>query len=103
VPVFVDCQWVDGLPEPYDNPPDFDGQCHWQWYGNAMRSYCINRHNGFVNGVFMDVSARPIGLKELWELHWHKRWPRIARRRLRPCGRIGCAVSETTHPDPRRP
>jgi prepilin-type N-terminal cleavage/methylation domain-containing protein len=74
VPVFMDCQWVDGLPEPYDNPPDFDGQCPWQWYGNAMRSFCINRHNGFVNSVFMDLSVRPVGLKELWELHWHKRW-----------------------------
>ena len=74
VPVFMDCQWVDGLPEPFDNPPDFDGQCPWQWYGNAMRSFCVNRHNGFVNGVFMDLSVRPIGLKELWELHWHKRW-----------------------------
>ncbi|MCU0914137.1 MAG: type II secretion system GspH family protein [Planctomycetes bacterium] len=76
IPVFVDCQWVDGLPEPYDNPPDFDGQCHWQWSGNAMRSFCINRHNGFVNGVFLDLSVRPIGLKELWELHWHRQWPK---------------------------
>ncbi len=74
IPVFVDCQWVDGLPEPYDNPPEFDGQCPWQWYGNAMRSFCIDRHNGFVNSVFLDVSVRPIGLKELWQLHWHRQW-----------------------------
>ncbi len=74
VPVFVDCQWVDGLPEAYDEPPSFDGQCPWQWYGNAMRSFCVNRHNGSVNGVFMDISVRPIGLKELWELHWHRQW-----------------------------
>jgi prepilin-type N-terminal cleavage/methylation domain-containing protein len=74
VPVFVDCQWVDGLPEPYDSPPGYDGQCQWQWYGNAMQSFCINRHNGSVNGVFMDLSVRPIGLKELWELHWHRQW-----------------------------
>jgi len=74
IPVFVDCQWVDGLPEPYDEPPVFDGQCPWQWYGNAMRSFCINRHNGVVNGVFMDTSVRPIGLKELWEVHWHRQW-----------------------------
>jgi len=74
VPVFVDCQWVDGLPEPYDNPPQFDGQCPWQWYGNAMQSFCINRHNGSVNGVFLDLSVRSIGLKELWELHWHRQW-----------------------------
>ncbi len=34
----------------------------------------INRHNGFINGVFLDVSVRPIGRKELWELHWHRQW-----------------------------
>ena len=74
VPVFVDCQWVDGLPEVYDTPPTFDGQCEWQWHSNAMRSFCINRHNGFVNSVFMDTSVRPIGLKELWDVHWHRQW-----------------------------
>jgi prepilin-type N-terminal cleavage/methylation domain-containing protein len=74
IPVFVDCQWVDGLPEVVDEPPVFDGQCQWQWYGNAMRSFCINRHNGSVNSVFMDTSVRPIGLKELWEVRWHKQW-----------------------------
>ena len=74
IPVFVDCQSVDGLPEPYDNPPRVDGDCTWTWDNNAMQSFCINRHNGSVNGVFMDVSVRPIGLKELWELHWHRQW-----------------------------
>ncbi len=44
--------------------------------GNAMRSFCINRHNGLVNGVFIDVSGRPIGLKELWEVLWHRQWLR---------------------------
>ena len=39
-----------------------------------MQSFCINRHHESVNGVFVDVSVRPIGLKELWELHWHRRW-----------------------------
>jgi hypothetical protein len=49
-----------------------------------MRSFCINRHNGSVNGVFMDVSVRPIGLKELWEVHWHKQWLRDLTTRGRP-------------------
>jgi prepilin-type N-terminal cleavage/methylation domain-containing protein len=74
VPVFVDCQWVDGLPLPTNAPPEFDGQCHWDWSTNAMRSFCINRHNGFVNAVFIDASIRPVGLKELWQLHWHRQW-----------------------------
>lgn len=84
VPVFVDCQWVDGLPRPTDAPPDFDGQCHWAWDVNAMRSFCINRHNGYVNAVFMDASVRPVGLKELWLLHWHRQWAQESKTRGTP-------------------
>ncbi|MCK4293182.1 MAG: prepilin-type N-terminal cleavage/methylation domain-containing protein [Planctomycetes bacterium] len=70
VPVFADAQWVDALPVPTDPPPEYDGQL----LSRDMGSFCINRHNGFINGVFMDTSVRPIGLKELWELHWHRKW-----------------------------
>lgn len=31
----------------------------------------INRHNGHVNGLFLDWSVRKVGLKELWTLKWH--------------------------------
>jgi len=37
-----------------------------------MKRVCIDRHNGYVNGVFLDFSARRIGLKELWVLKWHR-------------------------------
>ena len=33
---------------------------------------CINRHNGGINMLFMDWSARKVGLKELWTLKWHR-------------------------------
>ncbi len=36
-----------------------------------MAPFCINRHNGHVNGLFLDWSARKIGLKELWTLKWN--------------------------------
>jgi prepilin-type N-terminal cleavage/methylation domain-containing protein/prepilin-type processing-associated H-X9-DG protein len=74
IPAFLDCQWVDGLPEATDEPPEFDGQSHWQWHYDAMRNFCINRHNGTVNSVFLDCSVRSVGLKELWELKWHRLW-----------------------------
>jgi prepilin-type N-terminal cleavage/methylation domain-containing protein/prepilin-type processing-associated H-X9-DG protein len=35
---------------------------------------CINRHDGYVNGLFMDWSVRKVGLKELWTLKWHKEY-----------------------------
>jgi hypothetical protein len=37
-----------------------------------MKRFCINRHDGFVNGLFVDRSVRKVGLKELWTLKWHR-------------------------------
>ena len=34
--------------------------------------FCINRHDGCINGLFMDWSVRKVGLKELWKFKWHK-------------------------------
>jgi len=38
----------------------------------GAHAFCINRHNGHINGLFMDWSVRRIGLKELWTLKWHE-------------------------------
>jgi len=32
----------------------------------------VNRHNGYVNGIFLDFSVRRVGLKELWTFKWHR-------------------------------
>jgi prepilin-type processing-associated H-X9-DG protein len=32
----------------------------------------VTRHEGFVNGAFLDWSVRRIGLKELWKLKWSR-------------------------------
>ena len=37
-----------------------------------MKRFALNRHDGFVNVLFMDWSTRKCGLKELWTLKWHK-------------------------------
>jgi prepilin-type processing-associated H-X9-DG protein len=37
-----------------------------------MSQFCLDRHNGAINGLFMDWSARKIGLKRLWTLRWHR-------------------------------
>jgi len=36
--------------------------------------FCINRHNGHINVLFLDWSARKVGLKELWTLKWGSDW-----------------------------
>jgi len=38
----------------------------------GLHNFCINRHDGYVNGLFMDWSVRKVGLKELWMLKWHR-------------------------------
>lgn len=70
VPLLLDAQWIDGWPNPTNSPLDYDGR-PWQGQSNMARS-CVNRHNGIVDGVFLDWSVRKIGLKELWTLKWHR-------------------------------
>ena len=37
-----------------------------------MMHFAIDRHQGKVNTLFLDFSARPVGVKELWTLKWSK-------------------------------
>ena len=78
IPIFADTMWRGGGPF-YMNgnsgsnritPPAFDGQ--WSGAGHEMKHFCINRHNGSINHVFLDWSVRKVGLKELWKLKWHR-------------------------------
>jgi len=72
-PLLLDEQWLGGFPTPGDMPPEYDGQTFWNGGGpGEMDRYCMNRHDGYVNGLFLDWSARKIGLKELWTLKWHR-------------------------------
>ena len=71
VPLLLDCIWVDGWPRPSDEPPRAgDGLSGYSV--PMMARFCINRHNGLVNGTFLDASVRKLGLKELWTLKWHR-------------------------------
>jgi prepilin-type processing-associated H-X9-DG protein len=72
IPLFGGHQFLDCWPSPYDKPPDYDGQPWMQ--GSQMGRVCVNRHNGSVNWVFLDASARKVPLKCLWKLQWHRRF-----------------------------
>ena len=71
IPLFLDCWWFCGWPEDDDRPPASDGE---RWAGDAdvMQRFCINRHNGSINCLFLDYSIKKIGLKQLWTLKWHR-------------------------------
>jgi len=56
--------------EAWDNPPQYEVGAEYVGVGN----FCVNRHNGYVNMVFVDGSARNVGLKEVWTLTWHREW-----------------------------
>jgi len=58
-----------------DDPPAFDGELYTLGTNvSEMKGLCLNRHNEVTNGAFCDFSVRRIGLKELWELPWHRQW-----------------------------
>ncbi len=73
VPVMGDGAFrADGQPYPSDEPPPFDGAPRSGMADDEIRIFCINRHDGFVNILFMDWTTRKVGLKELWTLRWHR-------------------------------
>lgn len=75
VPVMGDGAWrADGQPYPTDDPPSYDGEPRTGvgTAGDEIRIFCINRHDGFINVLFMDWTTRKVGLKELWTLKWHR-------------------------------
>ena len=41
-----------------------------------VQNFCLNRHGGCVNGLFLDWSVRKVGLKELWTLRWYDQFDR---------------------------
>jgi prepilin-type N-terminal cleavage/methylation domain-containing protein len=72
IPLFLDCSHPHGGPADTDPPPKYDDVPPEWGAGNRMAHYCIARHDGFVNSVFLDWSVRKIGLKGLWKLKWHR-------------------------------
>jgi len=86
IPIFGDAMWRGGGPcyRTSDSggfnagfqrirPADFDGQ--WLGYGYEMMHFAINRHSTGINMLFMDFTVRKVGLKELWALRWHRKYP----------------------------
>jgi len=74
IPVFGDSTWYDAWPRHTDTPSqnmDAFGIMD-QGTTGELNHFCINRHGGFVNLLFMDWSARNVGLKELWTLKWNR-------------------------------
>jgi prepilin-type N-terminal cleavage/methylation domain-containing protein len=64
-----------GWPNEFSRPPTYtDAPGLSIWPSRGMDPFCVNRHDGSNNGLFMDWSARRVGLKELWTLKWHRQF-----------------------------
>ena len=74
IPLLLGASRYNGLPDSMDEPPAYDGMWWDEGSGGRMIRYCLDRHDGFVNGLFMDWSVRKIGLKELWSFRWHRQF-----------------------------
>ncbi len=76
IPVFGDATWHDAWPRATDQPIAMP----WDFGGGStgtsgeMNHFCLDRHNGWTNMLFMDWSVRTVGLKELWTLEWHREY-----------------------------
>jgi len=70
VPVFGDCSWMGGFPTVADDPAltRFHGPID----GHEVNRWNLDRHGKAVNMLFLDWSARKVGLRELWMLKWSR-------------------------------
>ena len=68
IPLLLDCMEPYGLPDDWIPPPAWEGS------SVSMGSFCVNRHNEHINGLFLDWSVRKIGLKEMWTLKWYQQF-----------------------------
>ena len=104
-PIMLDCALWAGDPMPTNSPPQTEAQAATDPTigSNSIRPFCIPRHGGFVNSLFMDWSIRKVGIKELWTLEWYPglhAWsldPRRQHRRRRLAWR-GCEGSRISRP-----
>jgi len=74
IPLFLDCAYLGAIPDNNDEPPQFDGDFVSGLSYPNMKAFCIDRHRGYINGLFVDFSVRKIGLKQLWKLKWHRKF-----------------------------
>ena len=74
IPLMCEALRFDVWPLYTDGPPAQESAA---WSGSHMARSCVNRHNGAVNCLFADGSARKVGLKALWTLKWHRSFEMI--------------------------
>ncbi len=75
IPLLLDATRLTASPRSGDSPPGEEDTNP----RSEMARFCMNRHDGYVNGLFLDWSVRRVGLKELWTLRWYERFDTAGR------------------------
>ncbi len=70
IPLLLDSPWIDAWPLQKDSPPEAE-DIHPN-STSAMGRFCINRHNEYINSLFLDLNVRKVGIKELWTFKWNR-------------------------------
>ncbi len=67
IPIFLDCATPGSRPRDTDRPPPEPTR---GLLVSGMARFCVDRHDGHTNGLFLDWSVKKVGLKQLWTLKW---------------------------------
>jgi len=70
IPLLGDSWWDQAWAEADDWIPSYPGE--WEGTYDDMAHFCINRHDGIINMLFMDYSIRKVRIPELWHFPWHR-------------------------------
>ncbi len=76
IPLVLDSVYVDTAVNDTDAAPSNDEHSRdaysASWNNNAMKFYSIDRHSGGINGIFVDMHAQHVGIKQLRRFKWHR-------------------------------
>ena len=73
IPLFCDSTMRGGFPQVTNPIPS--RPYYWVMeLGGEMGRFAIDRHHLTVNMVFLDLTVRKVGLKQCWQLFWHRNW-----------------------------
>jgi len=73
IPLLGDSTFFLARPQHDDQPPQENGTEYYSNYG--LDRFCVTRHKGKINLLFMDASVRPVNIRgELWSLKWHRNY-----------------------------
>ncbi|UCE99129.1 MAG: prepilin-type N-terminal cleavage/methylation domain-containing protein [Planctomycetota bacterium] len=70
IPLLGDAWWDQAWAEADDLIPSYPGG--FEGTADDMAHFCLNRHDGFINMLFMDYSIRKVRIPDLWTFPWHR-------------------------------